>query len=293
LRPLPRIGCLMSTPSLELPVARSGDDAETVARRCLVEGGRLALERFRQPQSVSVKGRGNLVTQVDLAIETHIERTLAEEFPEHAFLSEESNPAVSAAQGWTWVVDPLDGTRNYVSGIPFFCINVALCLGGEPVAAWTYDPVHEELFWARKGEGAWLGDQPVHVSKKESVQASVIGFDMGYDDTRAGHMLSLMRALWPGMQAIRIPGSAALGLAYAACGRYDLFTHNLLYPWDLAPGILLVREAGGVITDRDGGPISLYSEGAIAGGRSVHEDFLRLAAGRPWRDEQLARREGG
>jgi myo-inositol-1(or 4)-monophosphatase len=122
------------------------------------------------------------------------------------------------------------------------------------------------------------------------VQASVIGFDMGYDDARAGLMLDLMGALWPGMQAIRIPGSAALGLAYAACGRYDLFTHNLLYPWDLAPGILLVREAGGVITDREGGAITLYSEGAIAGGPSVHEDFLRLAAGRPWRDEQPVRR---
>jgi myo-inositol-1(or 4)-monophosphatase len=283
----------MSTPSPALPVAQSGDDAETVARRCLTEGGRLAMERFRQPQSVSVKGRGNLVTQVDLAIETYIARTLAEEFPEHALLSEESNPSVSELEGWMWVVDPLDGTRNYVSGIPFFCINVALCFAGETVAGWTYDPVHDELFRATKGAGAWVNDQPAHVSRKESVQASVMGFDMGYDDARAGYMLDVMSSLWPGMQAIRIPGSAALGLAYAACGRYDLFTHNLLYPWDLAPGILLVREAGGVITDRVGGAITLHSEGAIAGGPSVHEDFLRLAAGMPWRDEQSVMREGG
>ena len=282
----------MSNPPIELPVARSGDDAETVARRCLAEGGRLAMERFRRPQSVSVKGRGNLVTQVDLAIETCIQHALTEEFPEHAILSEESNPSVSALKGWTWVVDPLDGTRNYVSGIPFFCVNIALCFGGETVAGWTFDPVHDELFRATKGGGGWVNDQPMRVSKKESVQASVMGFDMGYDDARAGHMLDLMRDLWPGMQAIRIPGSAALGLAYAACGRYDLFTHNLLFPWDLAPGILLVREAGGVITDREGGAIGLYSEGAIAGGPSVHEDFLRLAAGRPWRDERPAKREG-
>ena len=279
--------------SLDLPVALSGDDAETVARRCLAEGGRLAMERFHQPQSVTVKGRGNLVTQVDLAIETYIQRALAEEFPEHALLSEESNPSVSARRGWTWVVDPLDGTRNYVSGIPFFCVNIALCFAGEPLAGWTFDPVHDELFRARKGEGAWLGDQPLRVSRKDSVQSSVIGFDMGYDDDRANLMLNLMCELWPGMQAIRIPGSAALGLAYAACGRYDLFAHNLLYPWDLAAGILLVREAGGVITDRDGGPISLYSEGAIAGGVLVHEDFLCLAAGKPWRDGQSVKMEGG
>ena len=276
-----------------LPIARSGDDAETVARRCLAEGGRLALERFRQPQSVSVKGRGNLVTQVDLAIETYFERTLSEEFPDHAVLSEESNPTVSELEGWMWVVDPLDGTRNYVSGIPFFCVNLALCHGGETVAGWTFDPVHDELFWAHKGAGAWVNDLPIHVSKKTDVQSSVMGFDMGYDDSRAALMLNLMCELWPGMQAIRIPGSAALGLAYAACGRYDLFTHNLLYPWDLAPGILLIREAGGLITDREGGAINLYSEGAIAGGPSVHEDFLRLVAGKPWRDEQPVTREGG
>ncbi len=278
---------------LELPVARSGDDAETVARRCLAEGGRLAMERFHQPQSVSVKGRGNLVTQVDLAIEAHIQRILADEFPEHALLSEESNASVSARRGWTWVVDPLDGTRNYVSGIPFFCVNMALCHAGEPLAGWTFDPVHDELFHARKGEGAWLGDQPLRASKKESVQSSVIGIDMGYDDGRANLMLGLLRELWPGMQAIRIVGSAALGLAYAACGRYDLFVHNLLYPWDLAAGILLVREAGGVISDREGGPISLHSEGTVAGGALVHEDFLCLAAGKPWRDGQSMKREGG
>jgi len=283
----------------ELPIGESGDDAETVARRCLAEGGRLAMERFRRPQSVTVKGRGNLVTQVDLAIETYIERTLAEEFPQHALLSEESNPSVSDLKGWLWVVDPLDGTRNYVSGIPFFCINIALCFAGETIAGWTYDPVHDELFHSKLGGGAWVNDQPARVSMNTSVRASVMGFDMGYDDTRAGYMLDVMSSLWPGVQAIRIPGSAALGLAYAACGRYDLFTHNLLYPWDLAPGILLVKEAGGVITDREGGVITLYSEGAIAGGASVHDDFLRLAAGMPWRavptgrqEEQTPKREG-
>jgi fructose-1,6-bisphosphatase/inositol monophosphatase family enzyme len=284
----------MSSRLIELPVARSGDDAESVALRCVHEGGRLALERFHQPQAVTVKGRGDLVTQVDLAIEAHIIRLLADEFPDHAILSEESNAGTTAADnGWTWVVDPLDGTRNYVSGIPIFCVNVAVCLDGDPVLAMTYDPVHGELFRAREGGGAWLGEQPVHASQNPSVQASVIGFDMGYDDARAGHMLSLMRSLWPGVQNLRLLGSAALGLAYAACGRFDLFTHNYLFPWDLAAGILLVREAGGVITDRDGGPVSMHSEGTIAGGPSVHADFLRLAAGKPWREGEPVGREGG
>jgi fructose-1,6-bisphosphatase/inositol monophosphatase family enzyme len=276
----------MSNGIAELPTACSGDDAETIGRCCVEEGGRLAMEMFRQPHSITVKGRGNLVTQVDVAIETYCARLLADEFPQHALLSEESNSSVVAANdGWTWVLDPLDGTRNYVSGIPFFCINLALLRNGEPVLAMTYDPIHDELFRARKGGGAWLGDRRIDVSTTSDVQSSVLGIDMGYDDRRARFMLDVVSKLWPGVQSVRIPGSAALGLAYAACGRYDLFVHNCLFPWDIAAGILLVQEAGGIITDREGGPISVYSEGVIAGGTAVHADFARLTAGVPWRQE--------
>ncbi len=101
-------------------------------------------------------------------------------------------------------------------------------------------------------------------------------------------MLTLLSELWPGMQSARIPGCAALGLAYAACGRYDLFVHHYLFPWDLAAGILLVREAGGAITGRDGGQMRIDSEGVIAGGAAVHADFLRRAQTMPWRDEAPA-----
>jgi myo-inositol-1(or 4)-monophosphatase len=288
--------------SPDLPVSTSGATALQVALRCAEEGGRLALERFRRPQEVSVKGRGNLVTATDVDIERLIQGALAREYPQHAILSEET-AALEAqdskleAREWMWVVDPLDGTRNYVSGLPCFCVNVALCRHGEPVVAVTHDPVHSETFWAVEGGGTRLssaqvpgGEQPCRVSGKPSVQASVLGFDLGYDDRRAAHMLALLSELWPGMQSVRIPGSAALGLAYAACGRYDLFVHHYLFPWDLAAGILLVREAGGVITDRDNSPIRIDSEGVIAGGAAVHADFLRLAGSRPWRDEGPAAR---
>jgi fructose-1,6-bisphosphatase/inositol monophosphatase family enzyme len=182
-----------------------------------------------------------------------------------------------------WVVDPLDGTRNYLSGIPLFCINIALCHDEEPLLGLTYEPIRGEEFRAQRGEGAFLNDRPIRASIKESVMASVLALDMGYDDARAARALSLVRELWPGMQSVRIIGSAALGLAYAACGRFDLFVHHMLYPWDIAAGILLVREAGGAITDRDGGPVSIRSEGVIAGAPGAHADLLRLAAGRAWR----------
>jgi myo-inositol-1(or 4)-monophosphatase len=285
-----------------LPVSRSGLSALQVARRCAEEGSRLALERFRVPQDVSVKGRGNLVTATDVDVERMIQGILAREYPEHAVLSEETAHLESQGsnledRGWTWVVDPIDGTRNYVSGIPFWCVNVALCRGGEPVVAVTHSAVHGETFWAQAGVGTHLSsgpdpaqDRPCRASDQPSLQASVLGFDLGYDDERGAQMLAILRELWPGMQAVRITGSAALGLAYAACGRYDLFVHHYLFPWDLAAGILLVREAGGVITEHDGSPVRVDSEGVVAGGATAHADFLSRAGSKQWRDEEVAGR---
>jgi fructose-1,6-bisphosphatase/inositol monophosphatase family enzyme len=267
----------------DLPLARSGRTPLEVARRCAHEAARIVMEGLGKEQEVRAKGRGNLVTAADLASERAIQAILAAEYPDHSILSEET-ATTARGEGWMWVVDPLDGTRNYLSGIPLFCINIALCHNEEPLLGLTFEPVRGEEFRAQLGEGAFLNDRPIRASTKESVMASVLAIDMGYDDARAARALSLVGELWPGMQSVRIIGSAALGLAYAACGRFDLFVHHMLYPWDIAPGILLVREAGGVITDRDGGPVSIRSEGVIAGASGAHADFLRLAAGREWRE---------
>jgi fructose-1,6-bisphosphatase/inositol monophosphatase family enzyme len=221
-----------------------------------------------------VKGRGNLVSETDLRIERFLHETLRHEFPECAILSEET-ATDTAIDGWVWVIDPLDGTKNFVSGIPFFCVNIALCYNGLPAVAVTLDPNHGECFSAERGGGAWLNGQPIRVSEKPTVQDSVLGVDIGYDDERGRRTLHLVHELFPGVQGLRIPGSAALGLAYASCGRYDLFLHRYLFPWDIAAGMLLVEEAGGVITDQAGQSIDITSETVIAGGPRVHADFLR------------------
>jgi fructose-1,6-bisphosphatase/inositol monophosphatase family enzyme len=266
----------MGAPSI-IPIAVSGRSALQVAQGCARQAGERALQAFRQPKEVSVKGRGNLVTQTDLEIEAYLQEALLEEFPDHHVLSEETATETGRA-GWVWVIDPLDGTRNFVSGIPFFCVNIALCHDGEPTVAVTHDPVHDETFRAERGSGAWLNEQPIHVSSKPNVQASVLGIDLGYHDQRARAALHLLHLLFPGVQSARIPGSAALGLAYAACGRYDLFVHHYLFPWDLAAGILLVREAGGLITDRSGLPVSIDALDIVCGGPAVHADFFRWLA---------------
>jgi myo-inositol-1(or 4)-monophosphatase len=270
----------MSPPKAN-PKAASGRTAIEVARSCGLKAGELALSRLRCPQQVTVKGRGNFVTQTDLEIESYLQQALLQEFPDHRVLSEET-AADTDTEGWVWVIDPLDGTHNFVSGIPFFCVNIALCYDGEPTVAVTYDPNHKEAFWAERGQGAWVNDRPASVSSQPTVQASVLGVDLGYDDRRGSAALQIAYQLFPGVQCVRIPGSAALGLAYASCGRYDLFLHHFLFPWDIAAGILLVREAGGAITDHHGQPAAITSRTALAGGRQVHADFLR------WRREHAA-----
>jgi myo-inositol-1(or 4)-monophosphatase len=237
-------------------------------------GGRIAIENFRRPHDIKQKGRGDLVTETDLSVERTVHETIAREFPAHRVLSEETS-AATPLDGWVWVIDPIDGTRNFVSGIPFFCVNVALCHDGEPQIAVTHDPNHNDTFSAQRGAGARLNGESMRASTVDTVRDAVVGFDLGYDDRRGQAMLQLISKLFPGVQSLRIPGSAALGLAYAASGRYDVFLHHFLFPWDIAAGILLIRESGGTISDHLGGPISIRSQTVVAGSPGVHADFLR------------------
>lgn len=267
-----------------LPTSASGRGAEQVARLCAEEAGRIIMDRFGQREERLAKGRGNFTTETDLAVETAVLERLRTEYPEHAVLSEETSGGVTDWQsGWLWVVDPLDGTHNYSQGIPTFSFTIALCHDGEPVLGLTYAPVTGEEFFAVKGNGLTVNGEPASASATPSLAQSVLGLDLGYDDSRAAKLLSLLTELWPGVQSVRVMGSAALGLAFAACGRFDVFVHNFLFPWDLAAGILLVQEGGGLILDREGGSVTIYSQGIIAGSPGAARDFLRLARDRPWR----------
>ena len=259
----------------QLPTATSGARAIDVAWRLAREGGALALERFRGAHAISTKSRGNVVTETDVDVELLLKSILAAEFPDHKILSEETASSTDASTGWTWVIDPIDGTKNYSQGIPFWCVNIALCLDADPVIGITFDAVHDEAFWAVAGEGAWLREQRLVASSVADVDSAVVCIDLGYDDMAGARQIELMGRIFPNVQTMRILGSAALAFAYAASGRVDLFTHMNVSPWDIAAGILLVREAGGAASDRSGGPIAITSRGFAAGGRGVHDDFMR------------------
>lgn len=265
----------------ELPVSASGKTAAAVARLCALEAVCIIMDAFGRRQDVRVKGRGNFLTETDLAAERAVLAVLREEYPEHELLAEET-AGEPRGEGWMWVVDPLDGTHNFSRGIPYFAFNIALCHGREPLLGLTYAPATGEEFFAEAGGGLTVNGQPAHASAAERLGDCVLGVDLGYEDARAARMLELVAEVWP-VQSVRVMGSAALGLAYAACGRYDLFMHNFLYPWDIAAGIVLAREGGGAIVDRDGEAVSIDSEGVVAGAPGAVKEMLSLARDRPWR----------
>ncbi len=246
-----------------------------MARACAAAATEIVVPAFAAARPVSHKGRGNVVTASDLLVERTVAALLHDAFPDHDLLAEETAPDTTAT-GYVWVVDPIDGTRNFASGIPFFCFNLALTLDGETVLALTHDPIRNETFYAERGAGLSVNGVRSHASTKPSVAQSVLALDLGYDDGAGKQQLAFAHHLYPGLQSLRIPGCAALGLAYAACGRYDCFCHPFLFPWDSAPGLLLVREGGGIVTTRDGARAGLFDRTAVAGGKEVQADFLRL-----------------
>jgi fructose-1,6-bisphosphatase/inositol monophosphatase family enzyme len=224
------------------------------------------------------KGRGNIATTTDLEVEQAVTAILAQEYAEHTILAEET-ASEALTGGWMWVVDPIDGTKNFSRSIPHFGFALALCHEAEPVLALTLHPPTGDEFTAIQGEGSRLNSVDCRVSDVASVRDAVVALDMGYDDGAGAQQLATAGALWPGMQSLRIPGSAVLGPAFVAAGRWDLYIHRDLRPWDIAGGLLLVREAGGIATDFDGSPATIFSRAVICGTPGAHADFMRLAAG--------------
>ena len=267
---------------VEVPESRSGKSAAQVAREVALKAGDVLVDRFDKVKKVSFKGRGNIVTDVDTYVEGEVFAILRGEYPDMGLLGEES-AASSGNEGYTWIVDPLDGTRNYASGIPFYSVVVGLAFDGEALVGVNYDPVRNDVFEAERGKGAFLNGKPISVSEKSRIEDCILGMDLSYDNVGAVNGLEVVRSIWPGMQTARIMGSSALGISYAAAGRTDLYFHHQLAPWDQVAGVLLVEEAGGIITDRTGNRAGLHSDGLIASNPTLHAEFMHITEGMAWR----------
>jgi fructose-1,6-bisphosphatase/inositol monophosphatase family enzyme len=267
---------------IALPVSVSGRPAIDVALEAAGVAGAILAERFRTEVDVKIKGRGNIVTDVDVATENAVIATLLREYPGMSILGEESGGS-PVDEGWVWIIDPLDGTRNFASGVPHFSTVVALAHNGVVHVGVNHDPLREETFHAVRGEGSFLNGRRITVSEGTRLEEGILGLDLSYIDDGAADQLRLVLELWPGMQTARILGSAALGLAYVAAGRFHVFFHHKLEPWDQAAGLLLVEEAGGIVTDRNGCSAGLHSDGTVAASHALHQEFMRLTAKMPWR----------
>lgn len=260
-----------------LPAGQSGANAQQVAETIARECARIIQSLRRDSAPVEVKGRGNIATRADNAAEAAAITVIEREFPDHGILAEEGGGKETASP-YRWVVDPLDGTFNYSRGIPVYSVSIALLEHDKPVAGVVYDPSRDELFSAARGSGATLNGAPIRVSGVERIADAAIGYDLGYHDGRGKQALAIATSLWGHVQFFRTIGSAALGLAYAACGRYDLYFHHFLYPWDYAAGWLLVEEAGGVMTAQFGTPMNLDQSSALAAPADLHAAFVAAAS---------------
>jgi len=269
------------SPIPDFPLSRTGSEAVAVAVRAAEEAGAILLDLFHEEKEVTTKGRRNLVTRADLRSEQCILDLIQREYPSHGILSEESGPRESRSE-YRWIIDPLDGTTNYAFGIPFFTVSIALVQGDELLVGVIHDPIRGETFRAERGRGAFLNDRKISVAKGRELDMAIIGFDLGYDDARTREMLSLARDLWSAGVTFRLTGSAALGMTYVACGRMDIYFHRRIYPWDIAAAMLLVREAGGVVTDWEGAPATVWNPGVIACGDERRFQDLILALREPF-----------
>ena len=229
---------------------------------------------------VSKKGPADFVTTADKKAEEVLVAGLTKARPRFGFLLEEGGKIEGADTSNRWIIDPLDGTTNFLHGIPHFSISIALERDGEPVAGVIYEPITDQMFWAEKGQGAYLNGRRIRVSARrrleESLFATGIPFAGKQDHDR---FLSQLKAVMEVSAGVRRFGSAALDLAYVAAGRYEGFWEFGLHPWDIAAGIVLVREAGGFVTDIGGGGMMESGE-ILAANDSLHGPLLKILAGR-------------
>jgi myo-inositol-1(or 4)-monophosphatase len=241
------------------------------------EAGALLAELFKGPIEITYKRRSDLVTQADRRSEALIVERLRKHFPEHDIVGEEGGGRQTNAE-YCWYVDPLDGTTNFAHGFPVFCVTLGLARRGEVVAGVVFDPLRDELFTSERGAGAFLNGDRIRVSETASLSDSLLA--TGFPPFARNHDVNIQLYFRFTMlsHGIRRAGSAALDLCSVACGRFEGFWELKLNPWDKAAGSLLVTEAGGRVSDLNGGPFELHRDAIFASNGLVHEQMLPVFA---------------
>lgn len=227
---------------------------------------------------VNSKGQNDFVTEVDQQAEAVIIQTIRDSYPDHAFLAEESGR--SGDGDYVWIIDPLDGTTNFLHGFPQYAVSIALQHKGKLQQAVVFDPFKNELFTASQGCGAYLNDHRMRVSSRRKLEGALLGTGFPFkEQARLQMYLDTFSDLFPMTSGIRRAGAAALDLAYVACGRLDGFWEFGLHPWDIAAGVLLIQESGGIVTDMQGGADYLNTGDVIGGNGDLYQLIQKQIAG--------------
>ncbi len=251
-------------------------NAEGIAR----EAGEVLLAHYGRVEARE-KGPADLVTDADIASQHLITRLLAEAYPDHALLAEEEGAVADPSNPWCWVVDPLDGTMNFAHGFPFWCVSIGLVHEGREVAGVIYDPLRDVIYSASEGEGTAVDGRPTRVSAVGRMSNALTTICMPTNfDAVADEQLGLIRRFSGGTHSMRRTGSTALNLAMVATGACEVCYGTAVHPWDVAAGIVLVREAGGAFTATDSGPYRLSHGGFLASNALVHAEAAARFAGK-------------
>ena len=247
-----------------------------IAVRAARQAGNLIVRAIGQIDTLNIKEKSanDYVTEVDLRAEQEIVKIIKRAYPQHGILAEEGGE--STGKEFEWIIDPLDGTTNFLHGLPQYAVSIGIKYRGRLEHAVVYNPISEEMFTASRGEGARLNDRRIRVANRTNLKGALLGTGIPFrEDQDLELYLKTLQVLLPGTAGVRRPGSAALDLAYVAAGRFDGFWEFGLNAWDMAAGILLVQEAGGVVTDMQGNDKYFETGNVIAGNLKVHAEMAR------------------
>jgi myo-inositol-1(or 4)-monophosphatase len=258
---------------------------ERVARAAVGEASALVRAAWREAKTIVHKGAVDIVTETDRTVEALIVAHIQRAFPDHLVVAEESSTGVAlhppAADVDVWYVDPLDGTTNFAHAYPHFAVSLALAHGAELMFGIVHDPIRDETFVAERGRGARLNDDAIAVSTTPDLGSALLATGFPYDRrTHLEFYLGFAADFIKRAQGVRRNGSAALDLCYVACGRLDGFWEWKLRPWDTAAGALIVREAGGAVSDFRGSAFDLFGEQTLASNGLLHSEMTRILAAR-------------
>jgi myo-inositol-1(or 4)-monophosphatase len=251
-------------------------DILEVAVEAARKAGGILRENIRGARKITYKGDINLVTEMDTRSERSIVETLLSAFPDHGIVAEEET-TISSSSGYTWIIDPLDGTTNYAHGYPCFSVSIALAQKDDIIAGAVYDPMRDELFTARKGQGAHLNGERITVSRVDALIKSLLATGFPYDrKTSERNNMDYFYGLLMAAQEVRRDGSAALDLCSVASGRFDGFWELKLKAWDVAAGSIIVREAGGMVSDLSGNPFDIHAGEILASNGRIHDQMTTV-----------------